>query len=143
MAIIPPQLRWEIAKKNNSFLVKQFGNGTASVKFSKMPNNLCNLQTYKHSEPVAEPRTFFGEADWRRLVAASVAVVDDRQTVAVVKKGERSVWPLRFPTTAPLPIYILFPVEFLSLREAEPRFRPQKKAPLPPFIYYSLLNFSI
>ncbi|KAL6585118.1 60S ribosomal protein L28A [Orobanche minor] len=49
MATVPAQLIWEIVKKNNSFLVKQFGNGTASVKFSKEPNNLCNLHTYKHS----------------------------------------------------------------------------------------------
>ncbi|GER46947.1 Tudor/PWWP/MBT superfamily protein [Striga asiatica] len=43
------KLIWEIVRKNNSFLVKQFGNGTASVKFSKEPNNLCNLHSYKHS----------------------------------------------------------------------------------------------
>ncbi|KAL6568227.1 60S ribosomal protein L28A [Orobanche hederae] len=49
MATVPAQLIWEIVKKNNSFLVKQFGNGTASVRFSKEPNNLCNLHTYKHS----------------------------------------------------------------------------------------------
>ncbi|KAL6496973.1 60S ribosomal protein L28A [Orobanche gracilis] len=49
MATVPAQLIWEIMKKNNSFLVKQFGNGTASVKFSKEPNNLCNMHTYKHS----------------------------------------------------------------------------------------------
>ncbi|KAL6563285.1 60S ribosomal protein L28A [Orobanche hederae] len=49
MATIPGQLIWEIVKKNNSFLVKEFGNGTASVKFSKEPNNLLNLHSYKHS----------------------------------------------------------------------------------------------
>ncbi|GFQ08127.1 60S ribosomal protein l28-1 [Phtheirospermum japonicum] len=49
MATVPGQLIWEIVKKNNSFLVKEFGNGTASVKFSKEPNNLYNLHYYKHS----------------------------------------------------------------------------------------------
>lgn len=49
MATVPGQLIWEIVKKNNSFLVKEFGNGTASVKFSKEPNNLFNLHSYKHS----------------------------------------------------------------------------------------------
>ncbi|CAA0823403.1 60S ribosomal protein L28-2 [Striga hermonthica] len=49
MATVPGQLIWEIVMKNNSFLVKQFGNGTASVKFSKEPKNLCNMHSYKHS----------------------------------------------------------------------------------------------
>ncbi|XP_075664618.1 large ribosomal subunit protein eL28y-like [Castanea sativa] len=49
MAAVPGQLIWEIVKKNNSFLVKEFGNGTASVQFSKEPNNLFNLNSYKHS----------------------------------------------------------------------------------------------
>ncbi|KAL3618258.1 60S ribosomal protein L28A [Castilleja foliolosa] len=49
MATVPGQLIWEIVKKNNSSLVKQFGNGTASIRFSKEPNNLCNLHSFKHS----------------------------------------------------------------------------------------------
>ncbi|KAK1434189.1 hypothetical protein QVD17_11108 [Tagetes erecta] len=49
MATVPGQLIWEIVKKNNSFLVKEFGNGTQSVQFSKEPNNLYNLNSYKHS----------------------------------------------------------------------------------------------
>ncbi|KAL3655523.1 60S ribosomal protein L28A [Castilleja foliolosa] len=49
MATVPGQLIWEIVKNNNSYLVKQFGNGTASVRFSKEPNNLCNLHSFKHS----------------------------------------------------------------------------------------------
>ncbi|GMY34534.1 60S ribosomal protein L28-2-like [Fagus crenata] len=49
MAAVPGQLIWEIVKKNNSFLVKEFGRGTASVQFSKEPNNLYNLNSYKHS----------------------------------------------------------------------------------------------
>ncbi|KAL6224133.1 hypothetical protein ACLB2K_002989 [Fragaria x ananassa] len=49
MATVPGQLIWEIVKKNNSFLVKQFGRSHAGVRFSKEPNNLCNLHSYKHS----------------------------------------------------------------------------------------------
>ncbi|GKC53832.1 60S ribosomal protein L28-2-like protein [Tanacetum coccineum] len=49
MATVPGQLIWEIVKRNNSFLVKEFGNGSQSVQFSKEPNNLYNLNSYKHS----------------------------------------------------------------------------------------------
>ncbi|KAF5957008.1 hypothetical protein HYC85_004233 [Camellia sinensis] len=49
MATVPGPLIWEIVKRNNSFLVKEFGNGTASVRFSKESNNLFNLNSYKHS----------------------------------------------------------------------------------------------
>ena len=49
MATVPGQLIWEIVKKNSSFLVKEFGNGTASVQFSKESNNLYNVNSYKHS----------------------------------------------------------------------------------------------
>lgn len=49
MATVPGQLIWEIVKKNNSFLVRQFGRGTASLEFSKEANNLYNLNSYKHS----------------------------------------------------------------------------------------------
>ncbi|MBA0748429.1 hypothetical protein Gogos_005248 [Gossypium gossypioides] len=50
MATVPGQLIWEVVKKNNCFLVKQFGRGTAGVRFSKEPNNLYNVNSYKHSE---------------------------------------------------------------------------------------------
>ncbi|KAJ0971388.1 hypothetical protein J5N97_019347 [Dioscorea zingiberensis] len=49
MANIPGPLVWEIVKKNNAFLVKQFGNGNAKVQFSKEPNNLYNVHSFKHS----------------------------------------------------------------------------------------------
>ncbi|KAL0747504.1 hypothetical protein Bca101_029506 [Brassica carinata] len=49
MATVPGQLIWEIVKSNNCFLVKQFGRGNAKVQFSKEQNNLCNLNSYKHS----------------------------------------------------------------------------------------------
>ncbi|GMH17614.1 hypothetical protein Nepgr_019455 [Nepenthes gracilis] len=49
MATVPGALIWEIVKKNNSFLVKEFGNGTAKVQFSKESNNLFNCHSYKYS----------------------------------------------------------------------------------------------
>ncbi|RDY01883.1 60S ribosomal protein L28-2 [Mucuna pruriens] len=49
MATVPGQLVWEIVKRNNSFLVKQFGRGTQSVEFSRETNNLYNLNSYKYS----------------------------------------------------------------------------------------------
>jgi len=49
MATVPGALIWEIVKKNNSFLVKEFGNGTAKVQFSKEANNLYNAHSYKYS----------------------------------------------------------------------------------------------
>ncbi|OMO70873.1 Ribosomal protein L28e [Corchorus capsularis] len=49
MATVPGQLIWEVVKKNNCFLVKEFGRGTAGVQFSKEPNNLYNINSYKHS----------------------------------------------------------------------------------------------
>lgn len=49
MATVPGQLIWEIVKRNNSYLVKEFGRGNASVQFSKEPNNLFNLNSYKYS----------------------------------------------------------------------------------------------
>ncbi|KAL0679971.1 hypothetical protein Bca4012_007952 [Brassica carinata] len=49
MTTVPGQLVWEIVKRNNCFLVKQFGRGNAKVQFSKETNNLCNLNSYKHS----------------------------------------------------------------------------------------------
>ncbi|KAL9669634.1 hypothetical protein QQ045_007181 [Rhodiola kirilowii] len=48
MTTVPGPLIWEIVKRNNSFLIKQFGNGNASVRFSKESNNLYNLNSYKH-----------------------------------------------------------------------------------------------
>ncbi|XP_035815533.1 60S ribosomal protein L28-like isoform X1 [Zea mays] len=38
-----------VVRKNNSFLVKQFGNGNAKVQFTKEPNNLYNIHSFKHS----------------------------------------------------------------------------------------------
>ncbi|XP_077211265.1 large ribosomal subunit protein eL28z-like [Tasmannia lanceolata] len=49
MANVPGDLIWEIVKKNNSFLVKEFGNGSAKVQLSKESNNLYNVHSFKYS----------------------------------------------------------------------------------------------
>lgn len=49
MTTVPGDLIWEIVKKNNAFLVKQFGNSTAKVQFSKEKNNLYNVNSFKYS----------------------------------------------------------------------------------------------
>ncbi|CAK8579264.1 unnamed protein product [Lathyrus sativus] len=49
MTTVPGLLVWEIVKMNNSFLVKEFGNNTQSVQFSREPNNLYNLNSFKYS----------------------------------------------------------------------------------------------
>jgi large subunit ribosomal protein L28e len=56
MAPVPGQLVWEIVRNNNCFLVKQFGRGNAKVQFSKEPNNLYNIHSYKYSG-LANPKT--------------------------------------------------------------------------------------
>ncbi|KAL9247411.1 hypothetical protein vseg_020846 [Gypsophila vaccaria] len=56
MATVPGSLVWEIVKKNNSFLVKEFGNGSAKIQFTKEPNNLYNIHSYKYSG-LANPKT--------------------------------------------------------------------------------------
>ncbi|CAK8579265.1 unnamed protein product [Lathyrus sativus] len=49
MTTVLGPLVWEIVKRNNSFLVKEFGNNTQSVQFSREPNNLYNLNSFKYS----------------------------------------------------------------------------------------------
>ncbi|KAK8945072.1 60S ribosomal protein L28-2 [Platanthera zijinensis] len=49
VATIPDALIWEIVRKNNAFLAKQFGNGNAKVQFSKEKNNLFNFHSFKYS----------------------------------------------------------------------------------------------
>ncbi|KNA19028.1 hypothetical protein SOVF_065070 [Spinacia oleracea] len=56
MTTVPGALIWEIVKKNNCFLVKEFGNGSAKVQFSKESNNLYNRHSYKYSG-IANPKT--------------------------------------------------------------------------------------
>ncbi len=45
MVTAPPQLVWQLIKRNNCFIV----NGLHGKKFSSEPGNLYNLHSYKHS----------------------------------------------------------------------------------------------
>ncbi|RZC43852.1 hypothetical protein C5167_036800 [Papaver somniferum] len=49
MTTIPGSFIWEIIKRNNAFLVKEFGDGNQIVQFSKEPNNFYNVNSFKHS----------------------------------------------------------------------------------------------
>ena len=51
MTTVPGSLVWELVKKNKCFLIKQFGNSNTKVRFSKEPNNLYNVHSYKFSSP--------------------------------------------------------------------------------------------
>ncbi|KAI3939280.1 hypothetical protein MKX01_002148, partial [Papaver californicum] len=50
MTTVPRSLSliWGIVKRNKSILVKEFGNGNQMVQMSKEPNNLYNVNSFKH-----------------------------------------------------------------------------------------------
>ncbi|KAK4774122.1 hypothetical protein SAY87_029141 [Trapa incisa] len=87
MATVPGQLIWEIVKKNNSFLVKEFGRGTAGVQFSKEPNNLYNLNTYKHSG-LANKKSVIIQADGKEnaVVLATTKIKKPNKPVSSLHK---------------------------------------------------------
>ncbi|XP_065003392.1 large ribosomal subunit protein eL28y-like isoform X1 [Musa acuminata AAA Group] len=78
MATVPGPLIWEIVKKNNAFLVKQFGNDTAMVQFSKEPNNLYNVNSYKHSG-LANKKTVTIQAGGKDLSVAIATTKTKKQ----------------------------------------------------------------
>ncbi|KAL2466536.1 60S ribosomal protein L28-2 [Abeliophyllum distichum] len=91
MATVPGQLIWEIVKKNNCFLVKEFGNGTAGVVFSKEPNNLYNLHSNKHSS-LANKKTVTiqpgkDQPDLKKAALARLCVVN--KSLNVAKSGPK------------------------------------------------------
>ncbi|KAB1218455.1 60S ribosomal protein L28-1 [Morella rubra] len=98
MATLPEPLIWEMVKKNNSFLVKQFGRGTASVQFSKEPNNLYNLNTYKHSG-LANKKTVTIQAEGKdqSVLLATTKTKKQNKPVALLHK---SVMKKEFPRMA-------------------------------------------
>ena len=51
MTTVPGSPVWELVKKGKYFLIKQFGNSNTKVPFSKEPNNLYNVHSYKFSGP--------------------------------------------------------------------------------------------
>ncbi|CAI9114255.1 OLC1v1014933C1 [Oldenlandia corymbosa var. corymbosa] len=87
MATVPGQLIWEIVKKNNSFLVKEFGNGTASVKFSKEPNNLYNLHSYKHSGLANKKTVSIQSGKDQSVVLATTKTKKQNKPAALVNRS--------------------------------------------------------
>ena len=49
MTTVPGSPVWELMKKHNYFWIKQFGDSNTKVQFSKEPNNLYNVHSYKFS----------------------------------------------------------------------------------------------
>ncbi|KAK6236440.1 hypothetical protein SCA6_011777 [Theobroma cacao] len=95
MATVPGQLIWEIVKKNNCFLVKEFGRGNASVQFSKESNNLYNLNSYKHSG-LANKKTViiqYGGKDQSVLLATSKTKKQNKPASLLHKSVMRKEFP--------------------------------------------------
>ncbi|KQK05123.1 60S ribosomal protein L28-1 [Brachypodium distachyon] len=84
MTTVPGPLIWELVKKNNSFLVKQFGNGNAKVQFSKEPNNLYNVHSYK----------FSGLAN-NKTVTIQPSAGDDKAVVLATTKTKKQNAPAK------------------------------------------------
>ncbi|XP_044453749.1 60S ribosomal protein L28-1-like [Triticum aestivum] len=57
MTTVPGSPVWELVKKNSYFLIKQFGNSNTKVQYSKEPNSLYNVHSYKFSGPLANSKT--------------------------------------------------------------------------------------
>ncbi|GBG83279.1 hypothetical protein CBR_g36894 [Chara braunii] len=46
---VSDDLMWLLLKQSNRFVIKQNGNCSASIQFSREPNNLFNVNTHKYS----------------------------------------------------------------------------------------------
>ncbi|GMI90083.1 hypothetical protein like AT2G19730 [Hibiscus trionum] len=97
MATVPGQLIWEVVKKKNCFLVKQFGRGTAGVLFSKEPNN---LNSYKHSG-LANKKTFTiqpGGKDQSVLLATTKTKKQNKSLALLHKSVMKKEFPRMLPS---------------------------------------------
>ncbi|KAE8718631.1 60S ribosomal protein L28-1 [Hibiscus syriacus] len=96
MTTVSGQLIWDVMKKNNCFLVKQFRRGTAGVRFSKEPNNLHNLNSYKHAGLTNKKTATIqpgGKGQSRLSVGGAVSFqvgLDSHSTRAARPKGKRA-----------------------------------------------------
>ncbi|XP_075645734.1 large ribosomal subunit protein eL28y-like [Castanea sativa] len=97
MATVPGQLIWEMVKKNY-FLVKEFERDNASVQFSKEPNNLFNLNSYKYSG-LANQKTVMIQPSGKDLlvVLGTTKTKKQNKPVALLHK---SVMRKEFPRMA-------------------------------------------
>ena len=83
MTTVPGSPVWELVKKNNYFLIKQFGNNT-KVQFSKEPNNLYNVHSYK----------FSGLAN-SKTVAVQPSAGEDKAVVLSMTKTKKQNTPAK------------------------------------------------
>uniref|UniRef100_A0A0D3GAB6 Ribosomal eL28/Mak16 domain-containing protein n=1 Tax=Oryza barthii TaxID=65489 RepID=A0A0D3GAB6_9ORYZ len=95
MATIPEPLIWEIVKKNNCFLVKQFGNSNAKVQFTKEPNNLYNVHSYKHSG-LANKKTVTIQPSGAKDAAVVLSTTKTKKQNAPAKLYHKSVMRKEF-----------------------------------------------
>uniref|UniRef100_J3M9B3 Ribosomal eL28/Mak16 domain-containing protein n=1 Tax=Oryza brachyantha TaxID=4533 RepID=J3M9B3_ORYBR len=95
MATVPEPLIWEIVKKNNCFLVKQFGNGNAKVQFTKEPNNLYNVHSYKHSG-LANKKTVMIQPSGAKDAAVVLSTTKTKKQNAPAKLYHKSVMRKEF-----------------------------------------------
>uniref|UniRef100_A0A0E0L561 Ribosomal eL28/Mak16 domain-containing protein n=1 Tax=Oryza punctata TaxID=4537 RepID=A0A0E0L561_ORYPU len=95
MATVPEPLIWEIVKKNNCFLVKQFGNGNAKVQFTKEPNNLYNVHSYKHSG-LANKKTVTIQPSGAKDTAVVLSTTKTKKQNAPAKLYHKSVMRKEF-----------------------------------------------
>ena len=84
MTTVPGSPVWELVKKNNYFLIKQFGNSNTKVQFSKEPNNLYNIQSYK----------FSGLAN-SKTVAVQPSAGEDKAVVLSMTKTKKQNTPAK------------------------------------------------
>ncbi|KAE8728254.1 60S ribosomal protein L28-1 [Hibiscus syriacus] len=92
MATVPGQLIWEVVKKSNCFLVKQFGRGNTGVRFSKEPNN---LNSYKHSG-LANKKTITiqpGDRDQSVLLATTKTKKQNKPSALLHKSVMKKEFP--------------------------------------------------
>ncbi|KAM3271898.1 hypothetical protein ACQJBY_042231 [Aegilops geniculata] len=84
MTTVPGSPVWELVKKKNYFLIKQFGNSNTKVQFSKEPNNLYNVHSYK----------FSGLAN-SKTVAVQLSAGEDKAVVLSTTKTKKQNTPAK------------------------------------------------
>ncbi|PKU62641.1 60S ribosomal protein L28-2 [Dendrobium catenatum] len=126
MATVPDALIWEIVKKNNAFLLKQFGNGSAMVQFSKEKNNLYNVHSFKFSG-LANKKTVSIQPAGKDL-SVVLATTKKKKQNKPISLSHRSIMKREFRKVAKAVISQFYP---LFCQVADNHYRPDlKKAAL-------------
>ncbi|KAG0449114.1 hypothetical protein HPP92_027501 [Vanilla planifolia] len=77
MATIPDPLIWEIVKKNNAFLVKQFGNGNAMPAGKDLSVVLATTKKKKQNRPASISHRSVMKKEFQRVARAVINQVSD------------------------------------------------------------------